>query len=43
MLWWTANLLASILAIAIAYFDGLLLSVLAWVTMVLILMVFRPQ
>lgn len=41
-LWWLAHVLLSILAVAIAFYDGLLLSIATWFIGFLLLMVFRP-
>jgi hypothetical protein len=43
LLWLTANILVSVLAIAIAFYDGLLLSIVTWCILMLVLMVFRPN
>jgi len=42
MLWWVANVLLSLLAIAVAYYDGVVLAFVVWFLLFLILMVFRP-
>lgn len=42
-LWWTANVLVSILTIAIAYYDGPVSAILAWGILTIILMAIRPN
>jgi hypothetical protein len=42
-LWWTANVLLSALAIAIAFYDGAFLAIATWAIGFLLLMVFRPK
>ena len=42
MLWWTANVLLSVLAIAIVFYDGFGLAVMVWLIGFFILMAVRP-
>lgn len=42
-LWWIANILVSILTIAIAFYDGIVTATATWFVLTIILMLLRPD
>ena len=42
-LWVFANVLVSILALAVSYYDGIGAAIMTWIALTIVLIFFRPQ
>lgn len=42
-LWWIANVLVSILAIAVAFYDGIVTATATWFILTVVLLLLRPD